>query len=170
MLGWDEEAGAPVDSLVTGPQPPMCLLSIHSFIYHSANICHSFLCTSRAHGLANKTQPSMIQAVFAHTQSRHWGARTDIQQVVMAVLNQTVRRRQLCVQKWGGMSHRQARVQRPHPRVGKTASGQGDSRGFEAELRPPLSVCRHLGPWAMEALWDRLGPAPEGFRAGEFKP
>lgn len=96
-----------MDSLVTGSQPPMCLLSIHSFIYHSANICHSFLCTSRAHGPANKTQPSMIQAVFAHTQSRHWGARTDIQQVVMAVLNQTVRRRQLCVQKWGGMSHRQ---------------------------------------------------------------
>lgn len=49
----------------------------------------------------------MIQAVFAHTQSRHWGVRTDILQVVMAVLNQTARRRQLCVQRWGGVSHRQ---------------------------------------------------------------
>lgn len=96
-----------MDTLVTSTQLPMHLLSIHSFIYHSANICHSFLCTPRVHGLANKTQPSMIQAVFAHTQSRHWGARTDIQQVVMAVLNQTARRRQLCVQRWGGMSHRQ---------------------------------------------------------------
>lgn len=63
-----------------------------------------------------------------------------------------------------------ARVQRPHPRMGRTTAGQGDSRGFGSELWPPLSVCRWLGPWAMAVLWDRLGPAPEGFRAGEFKP
>lgn len=60
---------------------------------------------------------------------------------------------------------------RPHPRVEKATAGQGDSRGCEAgELWPPLSVYEQLGPWAMVALWGRLGPAPEGFRAGEFKP
>lgn len=72
--------------------------------------------------------------------------------------------------KVGGYVTRTARVQRPHPRMGKTIADQRDSIGFKAELWPPLSVCRQLGPWAMAALWDRLGPAPEGFRAGEFKP
>lgn len=62
-----------------------------------------------------------------------------------------------------------AKMQGPHPWLGKTAASQGDSMGCEAELLPP-PVCRQLDPWAMAALWGRLGPAPEGFRAGEFKP
>lgn len=58
-----------------------------------------------------------MQAVFAHTQSRRWGIRIDIQEVVATGLSQGTRR-QLYVQKCGGV-HRDNKGAKTPPSGGE---------------------------------------------------
>lgn len=79
----------------------------------------------------------------------------------MAVLNQGWRRT-VTSPEVGRCSTRMARVQRPHPWVGKATASQEDSMGCKAELPPPLSICRQWESLGYSSPVGQAGPCSRG--------